>query len=59
MGGSKEKTGLYGSYSPVDLNGHSTHKAVYLAPAHMHTNHLLVHSNSHHCKQVTAGIEAT
>ena len=56
----KEQTELYGiaitnysSYSPVNLNRHSTHKAIYLAPANMHTNHhLLTYSGCHYCKQV-------
>ena len=47
-----KKPGLYGSYSPVDLNRLSTHKAVYLTPTNMHTNHLLAHFDCHYCKQV-------
>ena len=35
--------------SPVDLSMHSTHKAVYLAPANMHTNYLFVHSGCQYC----------
>ena len=29
----KGKTGVYYCYSPVDFSMHTTHKAVYLAPA--------------------------
>ena len=42
------------SYSPVVLNRHFTHKGVYFAPANMHTNHLLTHSDCPYCKQVHA-----
>ena len=59
MGGSKEKTGLYGSYYlgnnlllPSRQIVHSTQQVVYLAHANMHTNHLLVYSGCHYCKQV-------
>ena len=31
---------------------HSTQQVVYLAHANMHTNHLLVYSGCHYCKQV-------
>ena len=31
---------------------HSTQQVVYLAHANIHTNHLLVYSGSHYCKQV-------
>ena len=47
----KGKTGLYGRFYqaitkllPSRQIVHSTHKAVYLAPANIHINHLLVHS---------------
>ena len=36
----------------VDLSIHSTHKAVYLAHANMHIDHLLTHSDCHYCKQI-------
>ena len=47
MGGSKEKTGRYGSYYPGNKLPsrqivHSTQQIVYLAHANMHANHLLV-----------------
>ena len=35
---------------------HSTHKAVYLAHANMHTNNLLAHSDCYYCKQGVTGI---
>ena len=52
VGRSKEKQDYVVVKAQVDLNRHSTHKAVYLTPANMHTNHLLAHSDCHYCKQV-------
>ena len=34
------------------LNRYFTHKAVYLPPANIHTNHLLAYLDCHYCKQV-------
>ena len=66
MGGSKEKQDymvvkaqLLLSYSPVDLNRHFTHKAVYLAPGNMHTNHILIATIVNKSYKNHAGIEAS
>ena len=54
----KGKTGQYGNYYPGNnllpnrQIVHSTQQVVYLAHANMHTNHLLVYSGCHYCKQV-------
>ena len=72
MGSSKKKQDYNGSYSsdignlqPSRLNYVCIpHMKLftYIAPANMHTNHLVAHSDHHYCKQVLqnyVGIEAS
>ena len=59
VGGSKEKQDnmvvipwVIAKLLPSRQIVHSTQQAVYLAHPNMHTNHVLVYSGCHYCKQV-------